>query len=171
MDNLTGREEILKHEHHLKSYALNFTKDPEDADDLVQETLLKALRYFEKFKHDTNLAGWLFTIMRNSFYNSCRRLAHRKNFHSLEENYNLVYQATEKSNNLGETKIVGEDILSALDKLPPILSETFLMHFEGYKYKEIAEYYDIPEGTVKTRIHDARKRLQKHLLIYKNSIL
>ena len=150
----------------LKGYALRFTRDSEDADDLVQETLLKALTYYKKFKDGTNLKGWLYTIMKNTFINNYRRVTKLNSFVTQSDEIPSMHLMYSASNNLGENRFVMKDIRDALDKLSPEYRTPFEMYFEGYKYHEIANDLAIPIGTVKTRIHVARKLLKKDLKSY-----
>jgi RNA polymerase sigma-70 factor (ECF subfamily) len=150
----------------LKLYALRFTHDAEDANDLVQDTILKALSYCNKFKEGTNLKGWLYTIMKNTFINKYRRFVKIGTMviQSEDINYsNLMYSA---SNNQGESKFIMDDIKNALENLSDEYYVPFTMYFDGHKYHEIAEHLTIPIGTVKTRIHVARKLLKKSLNDY-----
>ncbi|SEM74801.1 RNA polymerase sigma-70 factor, ECF subfamily [bacterium A37T11] len=150
----------------LKAYALHFTHDDEDANDLVQDTVLKAITYYNKFREGTNLKGWLYTIMKNTFINNYRRFIKMSSFVTKSDEIssaNLAYSAT---NNQGENKFVMDDIKHALSNLSEEYYVPFTMYFEGYKYHEIADYLDIPIGTVKTRIHVARKMLKKSLKSY-----
>ncbi|GHE47756.1 RNA polymerase sigma factor [Sphingobacterium griseoflavum] len=152
----------------LKTYARNFTRDQDDANDLVQDTLLKAVTYFNNFKEGTNLKGWLYTIMKNTFINNYRRVIKTNSFITKEEeitNANLVVSA---SSNSGENKFVMDDINRALSTLSDDYYVPFSMYFEGYKYHEISDYLAIPIGTVKTRIHVARKAMKKTLHAYKS---
>lgn len=152
----------------LKSYAMNFTHDEEDANDLVQDTLIKAFSYFSNFKPGTNFRGWLFTIMKNTFINNYRRNSRSKALIVTEEDIsssNLAFSATR---NNGELKFINEDISKALKTLPSHLFEPFMRHFEGFKYQEIAEELNMPVGTVKTRIHHARLHLKKYLKVYED---
>ncbi len=150
----------------LKMYALHFTHDSDDANDLVQDTMLKAITYYNKFKEGTNLKGWLYTIMKNTFINNYRRFVKISSFVTKSDDIssaNLMYSATK---NQGEPKFIMEDIKNALGKLPDEYYVPFTMHFDGHKYHEIAEHLTIPIGTVKTRIHVARKLLKKSLKPY-----
>jgi len=150
----------------LKMYALHFTHDADDANDLVQDTLLKAITYYNKFKEGTNLKGWLYTIMKNTFINNYRRFIKISSFVTKSDEIssaNLVFSSTK---NQGESKFVMDDIKSALTKLPDEYYVPFSMYFEGFKYHEIADHLEIPIGTVKTRIHVARKLLKKSLKPY-----
>lgn len=150
----------------LRMYALHFTHDIDDANDLVQDTLLKAITYYNKFKEGTNLKGWLYTIMKNTFINNYRRFVRISSFVSKSEEIssaNLLFSA---ARNQGESKFVMDDIQHALQKLPEEYYTPFRRYFEGHKYHEIALELGIPIGTVKTRIHVARKLLKKSLKPY-----
>lgn len=168
MENITLNKEICNHRSCLESFAMKFTNDVEDANDLVQDTIIKAIRYHNLYKPGTNLRGWLYTIMRNTFINDYRRGAKRKSFIDTTEDlssYQLSHSAT---SNLGENKFMMEDINKAMEKLQPEYSIPFLKYFEGYKYHEIADELQIPIGTVKTRIHMARQVLKSQLKMYSN---
>jgi RNA polymerase sigma factor (sigma-70 family) len=150
----------------LKMYALHFTRDEHDADDLVQDTILKAILYHEKFKEGTNLKGWLYTIMKNTFINNYRRTVRINGTVTKTDeisSQNLLFSATQ---NQGVSQFVLDDISEAMRKLPEEYYIPFTMYFEGFKYQEIADHIQIPIGTVKTRIHVARKLLKKSLNTY-----
>ncbi|HLS96873.1 RNA polymerase sigma-70 factor (ECF subfamily) [Sphingobacterium allocomposti] len=167
MNKLEFNTLVIQQADSLKTYARNFTRDQDDANDLVQDTLLKAVTYFKNFKDGTNLKGWLYTIMKNTFINNYRRVVKTNSFITKEEeitNANLVVSAT---SNRGENKFVMEDINHALSNLSEDYYVPFTMYFEGYKYHEISDYLNIPIGTVKTRIHVARKVMKKTLTAYK----
>lgn len=167
MNRLEFNTLVIEHSDSLRSYARNFTKDHDDANDLVQDTMLKAVTYFKNFREGTNLKGWLYTIMKNTFINNYRRITKSNSFITKEEEIsaaNLVHSATK---NQGENKFVLEDIHSALSNLAEDYYTPFTMYFEGYKYHEISEHLNIPIGTVKTRIHVARKTMKKTLSTYK----
>lgn len=157
---------IIKETESLNHYALHFTKNVQDANDLVQETLLKAITYSDKFNKGTNLKGWLYTIMKNTFINNYRKITRINLFVTQDEeisNSNLQYSSTK---NLGEGSFIMDDIKNALNSLDKDHYIPFSMHFEGYKYHEIAEELNMPIGTVKTRIHVARKILKSSLKSY-----
>jgi len=150
----------------LKVQALNFTRDEQDAEDLVQDTMLKAITYYSKFQEGTNLKGWLYTIMKNTFINNYRKIVRTSGVVIKSEEIsssNLLYSSTK---NRGENSFVMDDIKEALGKLSEDYYVPFTMYFEGYKYQEIANYLGIPIGTVKTRIHMARLMLKKSLRPY-----
>ncbi len=166
MNNTDFNYQLSNHQGTLKSFAYNFTKDHEDANDLVQDTLLKAINYAAQFKEGTNFKGWLYTIMRNTFINNYRRTARTHSIISVNEEIpssQLQYSAT---NNASDGKFVMQDINKALDKLQPEYATPFIKYFEGYKYHEIADMLNIPIGTVKTRIHIARQILKNNLKMY-----
>ena len=163
--------QLHNHSVSLQSFALNFTKDIEDANDLVQDTMLKAVTYYGKFKEGTNLKGWLFTIMKNTFINNYRRLVKTNALITKSDDIssaNLHYSAAK---NTSESKFIIGDINKALSALQPEYYVPFVKYFEGYKYHEIAEMLEIPIGTVKTRIHVARQILKKYLKTYSKDIL
>ena len=167
--NQTFKDKILFHNDALNNYALQLTKDRENANDLVQETFLKAMRYEDKFRKGTNLKGWLFTIMKNTFINEYRRNVKRNTFLDSTDNTYYLDSTPNKAKNDGEVKFIRRDLESAISQLPPDLEYTFRRNMVGYKYHEIAEELDIPIGTVKTRIFVARKKLRGMLQEYKNS--
>jgi RNA polymerase sigma-70 factor (ECF subfamily) len=150
----------------LRMYALRFTRNNDDANDLVQDTMLKAITYYDKFKEGTNLKGWLYTIMKNTFINNYRRNTKANSVITQTEEItssNLFFSSTK---NKGEGIFVMDDIQDALLSLQEDYYKPFSMYFEGYKYHEIADHLEIPIGTVKTRIHVARKSLKKTLKSY-----
>lgn len=158
--------QINDHKSALKSFALNFTKNIDDADDLVQETLLKAIRYSKLYVEGTNLKGWLYTIMRNTFINEYRRMAKQRSIIDTNEEINSVQLYSSATHNQANNKFIGDDVNNALSKLSAEYYTPFIKYFEGYKYHEIAEMLNIPIGTVKTRIHVARQSLKASLKIY-----
>lgn len=162
--------EINIHSAALKSYALKFTKDLEDADDLVQDTMVKAIRHFEKFQTGTNLKAWLFVILKNTFLNSYHRTAKKHALITQEDEISSANLMKSSASNAAVGSFVMGDIKKALDALPQAYAIPFTRYVEGYKYEEIAQELRIPIGTVKTRIHAARELLKKRLEIYKSRI-
>ncbi|UIR54630.1 RNA polymerase sigma factor [Sphingobacterium sp. SRCM116780] len=148
----------------LTTLARKFTTDSDEINDLIQETITRSLKYIGRFLDSPKLMAWLYTIMRNIFINDYRRnQRHQHLDNELSNNVNIEKTA----NNMSENKFIREDIQKAVEKINKDYSEAFFLYFEGYKYYEIAEHLGIPEGTVKTRIHMARKQLQKQLVTYK----
>lgn len=157
---------VNSHSLSLKMHALNFTKDIEDANDLVQDTMLKAIRFYQNFQEGTNFKGWLFVIMKNTFINNYRKSAKAKTLITQDDEIssaNLMYSA-ERNASVG--KMIVDDIQKALNHLPEVYGTPFIKYFEGFKYHEIADELQIPLGTVKTRIHVAREMLKKYLKTY-----
>ena len=142
----------------LYYFALSLTHDRETADDLLQESMLRALTYSDKFRDNSNFKAWVYTIMKNTFIN-----AHRRNKRT-DRVMDHVERVRERSS-LVETPATAEssvrmsELQGALGKLDNTFRTPFQMHHEGYKYHEIADELAIPVGTVKSRIHQARHRL------------
>lgn len=148
---------VLNHSEGLKPFAISLTRDHVAADDLYQETLYKALAYKEKYERGTNVRAWLYTIMRNIFINDYRRNAKKKAV--LNANQYLCEQYTESA----DITIRLKEINTAIHKLPSIFKTACILYLQGYRYHEIAEVLNEPLGTIKSRIHFAKKILQKQL--------
>lgn len=146
----------------LKPFAIKLTRDITDAEDLVQETVYKAIVNYEKFQTGTNLKAWLYTIMKNIFINDYRKKVSRNVIVDNTPNAYLLNSSITISNN-AERAFVMEDINLALQKISAELRVPFLMHYKGYKYKEIADKLNLPLGTVKSRIFFARRDLAQLL--------
>lgn len=152
----------------MKPIAFRLTRDNEDANDLIQETVMKAFSNREKFAEGTNLKAWLFTIMKNTFITNYQRMVRRNTFIDTTNNLHYINSNDNIAENLAYSSFAMKDINSAIGKLEEIYKKPFLMHFRGFKYYEIAEKLDIPIGTVKNRIHIARKELKQELRNYSN---
>ena len=150
----------------LKSNAMRLTRDHEDANDLIQETLFKALTNRDKFSDGTNLKAWMFTIMKNTFITNYQRMMRRNTFIDSTDNFHFI-NTSKSIENQAYSKFTMKDINEAIDKVSSIYKDPFLLYFKGFKYHEIAERLEIPIGTVKNRIHIARKELKKLLKVYK----
>lgn len=166
MDTKAFNLNIFSHKDSLFSFAFSFTKDTDDANDLFQETMLKAINYSSQFKEGTNLKAWLYTIMRNTFINNYRKNSKTDRIMTVTDDLTSDKLFLSASMNTSEGKFVMDDIYKALEKLQPEYYIPFIKYFEGYKYHEIADELKIPIGTVKTRIHVARQILKKQLRIY-----
>lgn len=147
----------------LNSIAHKFTSDPYEKEELVQETFIRSLSSLEKFVNHPKLIAWLYTIMKNVYINKYRR---QVKLRTIEVDLQKVHHFENISLNRGESKFVMEDIQKAMKNLPEANYIAFTMFVEGYKYNEIADYLSVPEGTVKTRIHVARKILKENLKVY-----
>ncbi len=151
----------------LELFTRRFTKDQEESEDLIQDTVLKALTYRDKFKKNTNLKGWLYTIMRNTFINNYRKAQRARTTH--DDTKELYYLNVEDNHTFTSPDSTYEykDIMKCVNAIKEDLLIPFKMHMEGYKYHEIAEQLKIPIGTVKNRIFHARKEIQKKLVAYR----
>lgn len=151
----------------MLSFALSLTTDKEMAEDLRQETSLKALNNREKYREDTNFKGWVFRIMKNLFINNYHSLARSYKIFDTNANptYSSIYQDSE---GLGtpEHEVSVQEINRAIEGLKQEVKEPFSLYTTGYKYNEIAHILGIPLGTVKSRIFFARKQLQQALHSY-----
>ncbi len=150
----------------LRSFTRKFTSDRDEALDLVQDTILKALTYKDKFREDTNLKGWLFTIMRNTFINNYRKTQREKT--SRDKTKDLYFLNVEDTHTFNgpASNFEYHDIWKHVNTLRDELLTPFKMHTSGYKYHEIAEHLALPLGTVKNRIFQARKDIQQKLSGY-----
>lgn len=157
---------LLTHADFLKPFAINLTRDSEVANDLYQETLYKALANQEKYNAGTNIKAWLFTIMRNIFINDYRRKAKQKTILDSTPNEYLINlkQATVSNDAISSLRL--KEIKKAINDLPEIFKNPFLLYFDGYRYNEIAELLNEPLGTIKSRIHFARKLLKEQISRY-----
>ena len=142
---------------------MTLTKDMESAKDLIQETLYRALANREKYNAGTNIKAWMYTIMRNIFINNYRRSAKQNTiFDNTPNDFLLDYNQVTTAN-AAETNLSLKEIKEAVYNLPDIFKNPFQLYFEGYKYHEIAHILYEPLGTVKSRIHFARKLLKQQL--------
>jgi RNA polymerase sigma-70 factor (ECF subfamily) len=165
MSTLEFYETLIGLESNLKSFAKSFTRNDEDANDLTQETMLKALNYKDYYTPKTNFRAWVFTIMRNTFINQYRRKANSKTIFDNSEDGYLTTQSVSNYQS-PDGYIEEKDINQKLESLDNEYRVPFKMYFEGYKYKEIANSLNIPIGTVKSRIFIARKKLVDLLNTY-----
>lgn len=166
MTAIEFKQMVQKEGTSLRHYAYQLTRNVEDTNDLAQDTMLKALMYQDKFADGTNLKGWLYTIMKNTFINNYRRMMKRNTFIDQTDNDYYLDSASHAVKNAGEQKFMMRDIEAAIDRLPSSLKKPFTMNFKGFKYHEIAEILRIPIGTVKTRIFVARRALRDELNTY-----
>lgn len=150
----------------LKPFALKLTKDMEDANDLMQETMLKAYTNRDKFAEGTNLKAWMYTIMKNTFITNYQRMMRRGTFIDTTDNLHYINSNGNVTQNLAYSQFAMSDIRREIDALDKPYRVPFMMHFKGFKYHEIAERLQIPIGTVKNRIHIARKVLKESLQVY-----
>jgi RNA polymerase sigma-70 factor (ECF subfamily) len=158
---------VLNAQPALRPAAMKLTRDRDDANDLIQETMLKAFSNREKFSEGTNLKAWLYTIMKNTFITNYHRVMKRRTFIDTTENLHFLNTAGSQTENDGKTNLNMEEIRNAIEDLAYEYKTPFMMHFTGYKYHEIADILQIPIGTVKNRIHIARKELKVRLSTFR----
>ncbi|MFT5386444.1 MAG: RNA polymerase sigma-70 factor (ECF subfamily), partial [Saprospiraceae bacterium] len=139
------------------------TRDRNLADDLYQETALKAFKYQDKFEENTNMKGWLSTIMKNSFINHFRKNKHRNQAQDATGQVYLQNYSDVTSRNNGEINIYVAEIKKMIEALDEGMKKPFLMAYQGYKYDEIQELMNLPMGTIKSRIHKARNILKNQI--------
>lgn len=161
-------EKIATHRDALKGLAIKLTGEFNDSEDLIQETILRAIRYEKYFKSGINLKPWLYTIMRNIFINDYRRNKKRKTFLNITDNIYSIGPSKEIIKNDVFNNFKRKDIQKALDKLPLKIQITIEKNMLGFQYDEIAEQLEIPIGTVKTRIFVGRRIMREILKDYHN---
>jgi RNA polymerase sigma factor (sigma-70 family) len=154
---------LLGNSEFLSPFAITLTRDHESAKDLVQETMYRAIANREKYNAGTNIKAWLYTIMRNIFINNYRKKVKQNVIFDASSNDFLVDLGQVAVSNLAESRLRLKEIQAAIHYLPSIFKEPFLLYFDGYKYYEIAEVLREPIGTIKSRIHFARKLLKKQI--------
>jgi RNA polymerase sigma-70 factor (ECF subfamily) len=160
------KELLLNNADPLRPFAISLTRDQEIAKDLLQETLYKALANQDKYSTGTNIKAWLFTIMRNIFINDYRRRAKQRTIFDTGASETLIDSGKIIVSNGGEDSLQLKEIHKAIYQLPKIFKVPFLLYFEGYRYHEISESLNEPLGTIKSRIHFARKLLKEQLSRY-----
>jgi RNA polymerase sigma-70 factor (ECF subfamily) len=147
----------------LHSFAYNLTKDSEGAKDLYQETAIRAISNREKFNPGTNFKAWLFTIMKNIFINDYRKRAKRRTVVDTTDNLYYINSGSTVIDNSAESNILMKELRLMINSLEDSMKIPFEMHFQGFKYQEIADELDLPLGTVKSRIFFARKVLKREI--------
>jgi RNA polymerase sigma-70 factor (ECF subfamily) len=157
----------------LYGAALRMTRNPADAEDLLQETMLRAYRAFDRFEPGTNLKAWLFRILTNAYINTYRKRQREPLKVSSDElsDFDLYQQLKDHDSDFGQSAesqvldgLLDSDIVEALDELPEQFRlAVILSDLEGFSYAELAEIMDVPMGTVMSRLHRGRKALQKRL--------
>ncbi len=163
----------------LYSHALRLTKNSSDAEDLVQETYLKGYKAFSSFKEGTNLRAWLFRILTNSFINNYRKKQRgfeEEDFDEVDDMYLNRRLGSMQVSTLGMSaedmlfeRLTEDEVKNAVEGLPTQYREVVLLaDVQGFSYREIAEILEIPDGTVMSRLHRGRAKLQKDLLEFAN---
>ena len=163
MNALQFQERILGIQDNMFNFAMMLTANKDDANDLMQDTTLKALDNQDKYVDNVNFKGWVLTIMRNIFINNYRKIVRSQTMVDQTENLYFLNLPQDSGFDTPEGSLSVKEINSAIDHLNNDLKVPFTMHLSGYKYNEIAEKMDLPLGTVKSRIFFARQELQRGL--------
>lgn len=165
--------EAVPHMQAVYNFALRMTGDEDEADDLVQETYFKAFRFFDKFEKGTNCKAWLFRILKNSYINDYRKTTKEPNkvdYEDIQNFYETIKSDEVETQHYEQdafTNLLDDDISNALTGLPEDFRTVIILSdIEGFTYEEIADFVDIPVGTVRSRLHRARKMLYTQLYDY-----
>lgn len=168
MTAIEFNHQILSLKDNLQYFAYSLTSNHEDANDLIQDTYVKAITHKDKFDPATNLKAWIYTIMKNTFINKYRK---KIKVNTIIDNTKDLYFL----NNSNKSEMVSPDskynhaeVLKEVEDLQDEHRVPFEMHFQGYKYKEIAEQLNLSIGTVKSRIFFGRKKLMSRLKDFQN---
>ena len=167
MTTVEFNKKLISMENRLERFAISLTANREEAKDLLQETYLKALSSKDKFIEFTNFEAWAYTIMKNTFINNYRKAVRQNTI--VDTTRDLYYLNNSKESNYikPDSTVQHKEINKHIDNLQNELKVPFLMHTQGFKYKEIAEKLDLKIGTVKSRIFFTRKKLMESLSDYK----
>ncbi|MDE5808141.1 MAG: sigma-70 family RNA polymerase sigma factor [Muribaculaceae bacterium] len=158
---------LMSLQSNLFNFAMMLTSNRDDANDLLQDTTLKALDNQEKFADGTNFKGWVFTIMRNIFINNYRRASRAATVVDTTENMFHLNLSQDSGIESPDESYTAQEITEAINEFSDDFRIPFSMHIAGYKYNEIAEKMNLPLGTVKSRIFFARKKLQERFADYR----
>lgn len=166
-------EEIVPHLDAMYNFALRLTSDPSDAEDLVQDTIVKAFRFFSSYEKGTNAKAWLFRILKNSYINNYRKQSKQPNqvdYDEVSEFYETIRADRTDTSDLEDKmfrELVDDDISQALEELPEDFRTVVLLcDVEGFTYEEIANMLDVPIGTIRSRLHRGRNLLKDQLKEY-----
>ena len=167
-------EEFMPHINSMYNFAFRLTMDEDDANDLVQDTYLKAFRFINSFQKGTNAKAWLFRILKNSFINDYRKKSKepaKVDYQEVETFYNS--EEAEADNITTDLRVdavqemIGDEVANALNSLAvDFRTVIILCDIEGFTYEEMAKILDIPIGTVRSRLHRARNLLKDKLKVY-----
>jgi RNA polymerase sigma-70 factor (ECF subfamily) len=166
-------QEAIPHMDILYNYALRMTGNADNAHDLLQETFLKAYRFWDKYEKGTNVRAWLFRIMKNTYINLYRKAVKEPDtvdYNDIQNFYNIIRENSADANDLQEKlfgHLLDDDVTKALESLPEeFRTVVILCDIEGLTYEEIAEFVECPVGTVRSRLHRGRKLLYAQLFEY-----
>ncbi len=163
MTAIEFNHQLISLETKLSRFAMSLTSNREAAQDLLQETYLKALSHRDKFVGYTNLKAWAFTIMKNTFINNYRKQQKQNTHNDTTSNLFFLNLSKEISPARPDNEMTTKEILKQIENLPDEFKNPFNMFLSGYKYKEIADELELKIGTVKSRIFFTRKKLMESL--------
>jgi RNA polymerase sigma-70 factor, ECF subfamily len=165
--------DVFPHKNILYNFALRTTGDADDAKDLLQETFMKAFRFWDKFEKGTNVRAWLFRIMKNSYINRYRKEAREPgmvDYDDVENFYDSIRDESTDSNDLQKrmyNNMLSDEVISALQSLPEdFRTAVILCDIEQLTYEEISDFLNCPIGTIRSRLHRGRKMLEEKLHDY-----
>lgn len=166
-------DEIIPHLDAMYNFALRLTSDPNDAEDLVQDTIVKAFRFFSSYEKGTNAKAWLFRILKNSYINNYRKKSKQPNqvdYDEVSSFYETIRADRTDTSDLEDRmfrELIDDDISNALEELPEDFRTVVLLcDVEGFTYEEIANMLDVPIGTIRSRLHRGRNLLKAQLMEY-----
>ncbi|MEX1010972.1 MAG: sigma-70 family RNA polymerase sigma factor [Balneolaceae bacterium] len=166
-------EEILPHLDALYNFALRLTTEPNDAEDLVQDSIVKAYRFFSSYEKGTNAKAWLFRILKNSYINNYRRKSKKPqevDYDEVATFYETIRAERTESSDLEDkmfSQLIDDDLTNALEDLPEDFRTVVLLcDVEEFTYEEIANMLDVPIGTIRSRLHRGRNLLKVQLEEY-----
>jgi RNA polymerase sigma-70 factor (ECF subfamily) len=166
-------EEIIPHLDAMYNFALRLTSDPSDAEDLVQDTIVKAFRFFSSYEKGTNAKAWLFRILKNSYINNYRKKSKQPNqvdYDEVSTFYETIRAERTDTSDLEDKMfrdLIDDDISQALEELPEDFRTVVLLcDIEDFTYEEIANMLDVPIGTIRSRLHRGRNLLKAQLMDY-----
>ncbi len=166
-------EEIIPHLDALYNFGLRLTSDPNDAEDLVQDTIVKAYRFFSSYEKGTNAKAWLFRILKNSYINNYRKKSKKPSqvdYDEVSSFYETIRDERTDTSDLEDTmyrELIDDDITKALDDIPEDFRTVVLLcDVEDFTYEEIANMLDVPIGTIRSRLHRGRNLLKAQLMEY-----
>lgn len=166
-------EEIIPHLDALYNFGLRLTADPNDAEDLVQDTIVKAYRFFSSYEKGTNAKAWLFRILKNSYINNYRKKSKKPqqvDYDEVATFYETIRAERTETSDLEDKmfrELIDDDISNALDEIPEDFRTVVLLcDVEDFTYEEIANMLDVPIGTIRSRLHRGRNLLKAQLMDY-----
>lgn len=166
-------EEIIPHLDALYNFGLRLTSDPNDAEDLVQDTIVKAYRFFSSYEKGTNAKAWLFRILKNSYINNYRKKSKKPqevDYDEVATFYETIRAERTETSDLEDKmfrELIDDELSDALDNIPEDFRTVVLLcDVEDFTYEEIANMLDVPIGTIRSRLHRGRNLLKTELMDY-----